>query len=58
MGPFLRGDTTPPAVALEGDLVFEEKVESPLTLFERKYTSVQLTGASDMCKRLGNPFYG
>ena len=33
MGPF-RG--VPPAVAPEGDLVFGEKAESPLTLSKRK----------------------
>jgi hypothetical protein len=49
-----RGGTL--TVAPEGDLVFGEKVESPLTLFKRKFTSVQPTRASGMCKRLGNPF--
>jgi hypothetical protein len=53
MGPFLGG--IPPAVAPEGDLVFREKAESPLTLLKREFTSVQPTGASDMCKKLGNP---
>jgi hypothetical protein len=53
-GSIWGGDT--PAVAPEGDLVFGKKAESPLTLFKVKYTFVQPTGASDMCKRLGNPF--
>jgi hypothetical protein len=34
MGPFLGGES--PAIAPEGDLVFAEKAESPLTLFEKK----------------------
>jgi hypothetical protein len=55
MGPFLG--EIPPTVAPEGDLVFGEKAESPLTLFKRKFTSIQPTGVSDVRKRLGNPFY-
>jgi hypothetical protein len=34
MGPF-RG--VPPVVAAKGDLVFEKKAESPLTLFKKLY---------------------
>jgi hypothetical protein len=45
-GTILRG--VPPAVVPEGDLVFGVKAESPLTLFKRKFISVQPTGASDM----------
>jgi hypothetical protein len=54
MGLFLGGSTS--TVAPEGDLVFEGKAESPLTLLEVKFTFIQPTGASDMRKRLGNPF--
>jgi hypothetical protein len=49
MGLFLGG--IPPAVAPEGDLVYGDKVESPLISFIGKFTSVQPTGASDMCKK-------
>jgi hypothetical protein len=55
MGPFFGGNTL--AVAPEGDLVFRgEEAESPVTLFEVKFTFVQSTRASDMRKRLGNLF--
>jgi hypothetical protein len=54
MGEFLGG--IPPTVAPEGDLVFGEKAELPLTLFKREFTSLQPTGVSDMCKKLGSPF--
>jgi hypothetical protein len=54
MGPFLGGET--PRSSPEGDLVFGEKAESPLTLFKRKFTSVQPTGASDMCKKSWKSF--
>jgi hypothetical protein len=54
MGPFLRGIS--PAVAPEGDLVFGEKAESLLTLFKRKFTSVQSTGVSGKCKKTWNSF--
>jgi hypothetical protein len=53
MGPFFGGST--PAVAPEVDLVFGEKADSPFDFIQRKITLVQLTGASDMRKRLGNP---
>jgi hypothetical protein len=53
---FLGGGGIPPAVAPEGDLVYGEKAESPLTLFKREFTYVQPTRAADMCKKLGNPF--
>jgi hypothetical protein len=49
MGPFLGWE--PPAVAPEGNLVFGEKAESPLTLFKVKFTFVQPTRASDLCKK-------
>jgi hypothetical protein len=48
------GDT--PVVAPEGDLVFGEKAELPSILFKRKFTSVQPTGASDMCKNTWKSF--
>jgi hypothetical protein len=53
MGPFSAGS---PAVAPEGDLVFGEKAESSMTLFKRNVTSVQLTGASGMCKKTWKSF--
>jgi hypothetical protein len=56
MGPFLGG--IPPAVAPEVDLVFGKKAESPLTLFKRKFTYVQPTRASDMCKKTWKSFLG
>jgi hypothetical protein len=40
----------------EGDLVFGGKAESPLTLFEVKFTFVQPTGASHMCKKTWKSF--
>jgi hypothetical protein len=47
-GPF-RG--VPPAVAPEGDLVFGEKAESPLTLFKRKLYICTADWASGMCNK-------
>jgi hypothetical protein len=43
----------PPIVAPEGDWVFREKVESPLTLFTI-LTYIQPSGASDMHKSTWN----
>jgi hypothetical protein len=51
MGPFIGGSIL--AVASEEDLVFREKVESPLTLLKLKFTCVQPTGRRICAKDLG-----
>jgi hypothetical protein len=46
----------PPIVAPRGDLVFVEKVESPLTLFKKLYIYTTDWGVRYAQKRLGNTF--
>jgi hypothetical protein len=52
MGPFFGGGGIPHTVALEGDLAFGEKAESPFDFIQStKFTFVQPTGVLGMLKR-------